>query len=117
MNNIKKILIVDDKEAPRFALKKGLQSLGYVVYEAKNGLEGTARATLEMPDLIIADRNMPKRTGYQMAKNLKAHLPTSKIPIIGYGDFENQEKEILDYSYIKPNQMIDMLDKVNEILN
>jgi len=115
MNNIKKILIVDDEAIQRFALKTSLQSLGYLVSEAKNGLEGAARAILENPDLIITDNDMPKMKGKKMSQQLKNVISTSKIPIIGYGGFKEKEIYNLDYNYDK-SQESQVLNLVEDLL-
>src|SRR3989344_527095 len=81
MTNIK-ILVVEDEEAMRNALKDKLTSEEFVVIEAKNGEEGLAMAFQEHPDLILLDIIMPRMDGITMMKNLRADYWGRKVPIV-----------------------------------
>ncbi len=66
-----KILAVDDDPDILDALTMILESQGYQVVTARNGLEGLARIEAEKPDLMILDLLMPKMDGFALCKELQ----------------------------------------------
>src|ERR687897_2878447 len=78
----KTVLIVEDEEAVRELEKFILEQQGYDVMEARDGLEGLAKAEFRKPDLILLDLMMPDVSGGRMYDEMKEHPVTSGIPII-----------------------------------
>jgi DNA-binding response OmpR family regulator len=78
----KTILIVEDEEAVRELEKFILEQQGYDVMEARDGLEGLAKAEFKKPDLILLDLMMPDVSGGRMFDEMKDHPATSGIPIV-----------------------------------
>jgi DNA-binding response OmpR family regulator len=78
----KTILIVEDEEAVRELEKFILEQQGYDVMEARDGLEGLAKAEFKRPDLILLDLMMPDVSGGRMYDEMKEHPKTSGIPIV-----------------------------------
>jgi DNA-binding response OmpR family regulator len=78
----KTILIVEDEEAVRELEKFILEAEGYEVMEARDGLEGLAKAEFKKPDLILLDLMMPDVSGGRMFDEMKEHPSTAGIPII-----------------------------------
>lgn len=76
------ILYVEDDIGSRTLVKRVLESEGYKVYEATNGLEGIEVAREKLPDLILVDINMGDITGHEVATKLKGTQETSRIPIV-----------------------------------
>ena len=73
---MKRVMIVDDAATVRMYHRGILESAGFEVEEAMNGLEALEKA-LESPfDLYIVDINMPKLDGYGFLKALR----TEEIP-------------------------------------
>jgi DNA-binding response OmpR family regulator len=66
-----KILIVDDDPDIREALSMILESKGYQVVTAQDGIEGLATLKSEMPNLLILDLLMPKMDGFAVCKELQ----------------------------------------------
>jgi two-component system, chemotaxis family, chemotaxis protein CheY len=67
----KRILIVDDAATVRMYHRGMLESAGYEVEEAMNGIEALEK-TLEFPfDLYLVDVNMPKLNGYGFLSELR----------------------------------------------
>ena len=66
-----KILIVDDDPDIREALSMILESRGYQVVTAQDGIEGLATLKSEMPSLLILDLLMPKMDGFAVCKELQ----------------------------------------------
>lgn len=78
----KRILIVEDEEAVRELEKFILEQYGYEVTEARDGLEGLAKAEFRKPDLILLDLMMPDVSGGRMFEEMRKHPATAGIPIV-----------------------------------
>lgn len=78
----KKILYVEDNTANRVLVRQVLESVGYAVVEAVDGLSGIKVAQEEQPDLILMDINIPGMDGYEVTTRLKSLPGLSDIPII-----------------------------------
>ena len=66
-----KILVVDDDPDILDAVTMILESQGYKVVTARNGIEGLATLKAEEPDLMILDLLMPKMDGFAVCKELQ----------------------------------------------
>jgi DNA-binding response OmpR family regulator len=66
-----KILIVDDDPDILEALSMILETKGYQVSTARDGVEGLANLRAEKPDLMILDLLMPKMDGFAVCKELQ----------------------------------------------
>ena len=78
----KTILVVDDEAPIRRLLRQQLEAEGYIVREAKDGMDAITQVRKETPDLIILDVMMPQITGFDVAAILKNNPETLGIPII-----------------------------------
>ena len=78
----KTILVVDDEAPIRQLLREQLEAEGYIVREAKDGMDALTKVRKKIPDLIILDLIMPQISGLDVAAILKNHSETRKIPII-----------------------------------
>jgi CheY-like chemotaxis protein/anti-sigma regulatory factor (Ser/Thr protein kinase) len=88
----KSILVVDDDAPIREFLRQALETEGYNVVEAKDGLEAISLAKKECPDLIILDIVMPAINGFDVAAVLKNDPKTWDIPIVINSIVENKER-------------------------
>ena len=78
---MKRILVVDDAATVRMYHRGILESAGYLVEEAWNGIEALEKA-LEAPfDLYIVDINMPKLDGYAFLRELRQQ-PIAQQPAV-----------------------------------
>jgi two-component system chemotaxis response regulator CheY len=78
---VKRILVVDDAATVRMYHRGILESAGYLVEEAWNGIEALEKA-LEAPfDLYIVDINMPKLDGYAFLRELRQQ-PIAQQPAV-----------------------------------
>lgn len=68
---MKRILIVDDAATVRMYHRNILESAGYAVEEAMNGIEALEKALQRPFDLYIVDINMPKLDGYGFLRQLR----------------------------------------------
>ena len=78
----KRILVVEDEESVRELEKFILEAQGYDVTEARDGLEGLAKAEFRKPDLILLDLMMPDVSGGRMFEEMRRHPATAGIPIV-----------------------------------
>ncbi len=78
----KNILIIEDEEDVRNALKEGLQRNGLSCFTAGNGLEGLALSKEKKPDLIILDLGLPGLSGIEVCKEIRKDETICSIPII-----------------------------------
>ncbi len=77
-----KILIVDDDKDILRLLEFALKRSGYSVLACPDGIQGLAAVEAQKPDLIVADVMMPKMTGYDFCKQVRAKPEGKEIPII-----------------------------------
>jgi signal transduction histidine kinase len=76
------ILVVDDESPIRKLLREQLEAEGYIVREAKDGMDAITQVRKKSPDLIILDVIMPQISGFDVAAILKNNPETREIPII-----------------------------------
>src|SRR5689334_19210845 len=79
MNDKPRILVVDDEPQLTRVLRTGLQSRGYDVRAAADGLAGFETFTDWRPDLVITDLAMPVMDGLELCRRVRA---ISAVPII-----------------------------------
>ena len=77
-----KVLVVDDDADKLNLLKVTLSMAGYEVCTAGDGEEGLAAIDTHSPDLVIADVQMPRMNGYELARRIRGDPGTKFIPII-----------------------------------
>lgn len=82
MSNGRRILIADDEEDIKFVVKFHLESQGYEVITAFDGLDTLALAESEKPDLILLDVMMPVMNGFEVARKLRDNPLTMDIPVV-----------------------------------
>src|SRR5258708_11807099 len=75
-----RILIVEDEPAMVAGLRDNFEFEGYDVISADNGATGLERALTDDPDLVVLDVMMPRMSGLDVCKQLKAKRPS--VPII-----------------------------------
>ena len=76
------ILAVDDDVDILDLLEISLESDGYDVITAGDGLDAIAKAKSHVPDLIVLDLMMPKMDGFEVIDNLRLDSQTRAIPVI-----------------------------------
>jgi len=94
MSKQQTILIIEDHEAIR-KLLTGILNREFKVIAKQNGVEGMAYlASGNLPNLILADMNMPGMNGVEFIKNLKCSGFYKDIPVFvvtGNNDLETQK--------------------------
>ncbi len=77
-----KILVVDDEDETAQVLRGWYKGRPFEIVEAKDGDEGVRLAVSENPDIILMDVMMPRTSGIEASRRLKADPATSAIPVI-----------------------------------
>ena len=117
-----KILIAEDERDIRDLIAFTLRFAGYEVLTVNNGEEAVAMTQKELPDLVLTDVRMPKMTGYEACKLIKADPTTAHIPVV-FLSAKGQEAEVqtglasgADEYLLKPFAPDQLTRKVAEIL-
>lgn len=79
MNDLPRILIIDDEIQIRRLLQITLEANGYKVYSATSGEEGLQQVAMVRPDMLILDLGLPDIDGIEVLKKLREW---SSIPVI-----------------------------------
>jgi len=89
----KKILVIDDERTIRVLLENFLKE--YIVTTKNDGLEGLSWLQEgNMPDLIVADIQMPNLDGYEFVKQLRASGFFKEIPLIVLSGIESTAEKV-----------------------
>jgi DNA-binding response OmpR family regulator len=117
-----KILIAEDERDIRDLIEFTLKYAGHDVIKTSNGAEAVELAPQVQPDLILLDVRMPRMTGYEACRALKALDGLSDVPIV-FLSAKGQQTEMesgLDagaYDYIlKPFAPDHLTQRIAEIL-
>ena len=117
-----KILIAEDEPDIRELVAFMLRFAGHEVVAASNGEEALQTATREIPDLILMDVRMPRMTGYDACRAMKANPDLHDVPVV-FLSAKGQEAEIqtgLDAGaeeyLLKPFSPDELTSRVSSIL-
>lgn len=77
-----RILVVDDEPDVVTLLTRTLESEGFEVVTAYDGISAIDIAESEKPDLILLDIMMPMMSGYEVCQQIKASPNTRGIPVL-----------------------------------
>ncbi len=119
----RKILVVDDNAVILKLVRHLLESEGFLVVTAENGLDGLKMASTERPALIVTDYLMPKMDGVTLIKKLKSQMSTRFIPIIMLTAKDEVESEVAvidagaDDYLTKPVVPKRLLARIGRLLN
>lgn len=93
MSQQPRILVVDDIPLVRAVLAMRLESEGFSVITARDGVEALDQADRGAPDIIVLDLNLPGLSGYDVLQRLRAHPATARTPVVvltAKGDEDNE---------------------------
>ncbi len=88
-----KVLLVDDEDSLRKVMRDLLERDGYVVTEARDGVQALDQVDRVGPDIIVLDLNLPGLDGYGVLSHLRSRPATANIPVIvltAKGDEDNE---------------------------
>lgn len=118
----KTILYVEDNEMNRKIVRGLLKRTTYDLVEAFDGEAGVARALELRPGLILMDIQLPKISGMEAMRRLRAESATAATPIIAITSFalsgdEQKAKEAGATAYLaKPYSPFDLLALIRKLL-
>jgi len=122
MSEKKKILLADDEEDIKSVVSLFLESKGYEIITAYDGLSALDMARTEKPDLILLDVMMPVVNGYEVCARLKADEELRDIPVVmlsAMAQSESVDKGLsagaVDY-IVKPFDPVAMEQVVSRVL-
>jgi type II secretory ATPase GspE/PulE/Tfp pilus assembly ATPase PilB-like protein/ActR/RegA family two-component response regulator len=88
-----KVLLVEDEEPLRRVMKDLLEREGYIVSEARDGIQALDQVDRYAPDIIVLDLNLPGLDGYSVLQQLRSRAATRAIPVMvltAKGDEDNE---------------------------
>ncbi len=117
-----RILIAEDEPDIRDLVAFTLRFAGHEVTPTSNGEEAFQQASVVMPDLILMDVRMPKMTGYEACRAIKATPALKDIPVV-FLSAKGQDTEIqtgmdvgAEEYMLKPFAPDQLVQRVKEIL-
>ncbi len=118
-----KILIAEDEPDIRELVAFMLRFAGYEVMAASNGEEAVQAATHDIPDLVLMDVRMPRMTGYDACRIMKANPNLHDVPVV-FLSAKGQEAEIqsgleagAEEYLLKPFSPDELTNRVRTILS
>ena len=120
--NAKTILYVEDNELNRKIVRDLLKRTAYRLIEAHDGEAGVAMALEQRPDLVLMDIQLPKISGMDAIRRLRAEPATAATPIIAITSFalsgdEQKAKDAGATAYLaKPYSPFDLLNLIRKLL-
>ena len=118
------ILYIEDNPDNMRLVQRALESRGYRLLQARNGLTGVQMAESQAVDLILLDINLPDIDGYEVARRLRASSKRelSSTPIIAVtanalkGDAEKALKAGCDVYMSKPLNLRELWAQVEAFI-
>lgn len=100
----RRILLVEDSEPTRQALRLVLEAEGHSVEEADDGLEGVRKALSSRPDVMVVDLEMPVVDGYGVARRVRQALGEAVrlVALTGHDEPERALAAGFDAHILKP---------------
>jgi two-component system cell cycle response regulator DivK len=114
----KMVLYIEDNYHNRRLVRKILESRGYSLVEAEDGLSGLAMVRELKPPLVLLDIGLPGKDGLEVVAEIKADRALKHIPVIAVtasamvGDRERFLAAGCDDYLSKPVQVMELINKV-----
>lgn len=119
---MRKLLIADDESGVRSLVRMTLESDEYEILEASDGMEVLGLARERLPDLVLLDVMMPRLSGFEVCRALKADPATAGIIVVMLtaraGEFDREQGGMAgaDDYLTKPFSPLALMRKVDEVL-
>lgn len=121
MADKRRILVVDDEDALRTVLSAELNSEGYEVGTAADGMEAVAELQKGRFDLVLLDIKMPNMNGFEVLKVIKEkYAGTKVIMLTGFADLKNaiESKKLGAEDFVsKPYDLVDLLTTIDRVMS
>ncbi|MDU3723518.1 MAG: response regulator transcription factor, partial [Clostridium celatum] len=117
-----KILVVDDEEHIAELIRYNLESNGYKILSANNGIDAMKIVLEERPNLILLDLMIPGKDGYDVCKEIRSTKEVMNTPIIMLTAKSEEIDKILglelgaDDYITKPFSVRELLARVKAVL-
>jgi len=117
-----KLLLADDSQTIQKVVELVLNREGFDILACSDGEEALKSLGTGMPDIVLADIEMPKMNGYQLCEKIKGNPATVHIPVILLaGAFEPFDEDYArsvgaDDFIMKPFESHELVSKVNSLL-
>lgn len=120
-HNSKKVLIVDDEPCIRDLIKEVLNELEIDAHEACNGSEALSKYKKLKYDLLLVDIKMPKMSGIELVKSIRAQDDKTKIIMVTSCSDKDTIQEFVPLKiqgwFLKPFNLDLFKDKIGKALN
>jgi two-component system chemotaxis sensor kinase CheA len=97
LNRQQHILVADDSITSRMLMKDILESAGYLVTTAIDGVDAMTQLRTKDFNLVVSDVEMPRLNGFELTASIRANQKTAELPVIlvtGLSKREDKEKGI-----------------------
>jgi CheY-like chemotaxis protein len=113
----RRVLIAEDDSVVRSSLAAVLESEGYVVEEARDGIEAVTRAIEHSPDLVLLDLNMPHWDGWTAFSQLDRVIPLLPIVVITArpNQYEKAVRLVVDAFMEKPLNILILVHAIKRL--
>jgi DNA-binding response OmpR family regulator len=119
---MKKILVIDESPLFRKYLTQKLETYGFEMVQGANGLDGWVKMRNELPDLVIMDYYLSRKSSLELLEEKKNNRNTNSIPVVMVSSKIDKSKvmELAGYNvakiYSKPIRMEKFLEGLSSIL-
>lgn len=89
------VLVVDDDESARGLYTEVLESAGFVVQQAQDGVEALEMISKQVPDVLFTGIIMPRMDGFTLVETLRKNVATASVPVVfssHLGRIEDQKR-------------------------
>jgi len=86
-----KILVIDDSITSRTLIKNIVESAGYIVETAVDGIDAYTKALIGEFDLIVSDIDMPRMNGFELTAKIRKDKKLSELPVVLVTALETRE--------------------------
>ncbi|MCC7106880.1 MAG: response regulator [Chloroflexi bacterium] len=122
---MKTILLVEDDQWIRSLLRELLVDEGYRVVEASSGDEAVRMVDTHHPDLVLLDLRLPRKSGLEILRELRANDETASLPVLVMsGELNDRTRKALagktqraDAVFEKPLDLGEVFKRVDQVLS
>ncbi len=118
MSNLKTVLVVEDEMVLQDVYRMILETGGYAVHTASNGVEGLQQIKTVKPDVVLLDIFMPKMDGKELLRNIDlSEYPGMRVIVYSNLSDKDTESEVLGLgahqfilkSSLTPNDLLELV--------